>query len=369
MIGALALANWERWKVGSVSRQKKDALFELACRIALLAEEARGSGEGKALAKAAEAERRKCLRFGIEALAGGADAEALDQAYEAEPSMKDLEAGDLLELNLVRAGLKGIALGEHPFIVMRRMTAVLGPDYFDKASVWMTDRLKRRRAKPMALLVPGDFPDVVRTLALDGHSLERVMREGGRGLASAALAGCPQESVELAKPLFGKIGGAVLEDDALYLRGHLSGDEIAQAQSAILELISNLEEGGEVELGEDDELYGDPDFVGELTRAILALDERSLKLVLKAPDPRLLAMAMQGMEPEAHERILSFLAKKDERRVLDAVDSMILLPRREIEEAARALASRIIDTIKKGQVPSAPQIAQFERIRDWPRMD
>lgn len=369
MISALAQADWGRWKAGPVSRQKKDALFELACRIALLAEEARSNGEGKAIAKAAQAERRKSLRFGLEALSGGADAEALEQAYEVEPSMKELEAGDLLELALVRIGLKGIALGEHPFVVMRRMTAVLGPDYFDKSSAWMADRLKRRRGKPMSLLVPGDFPDVVRTLALDGHSLERVLRAGGRGLASAALAGCPQESVELAKPLFGKIGGAVLEDDALYLRGRLSGDEIAQAQAAILELISSLEEGGEVELGEDDELYSDPDFVGELTRAVLSLDERALRLALKNPDARLLAMAMQGMEPEAHERILGFLPKKEERRVLDAVDSMILLPRREIEEAARGLADRVIEALKKSQGPQAAQIPLFERIRDWPRMD
>ena len=91
MIGVLAIADWDRWKVASVSRQKKDALFELACRIALLAEEVRANGEAKTLAKAAEAERRKCLRFGLEILAGGADAEALDQAFEAEPSMTALE--------------------------------------------------------------------------------------------------------------------------------------------------------------------------------------------------------------------------------------------------------------------------------------
>ncbi len=370
MIEGLTRVDLSQWKVGQVSRQKKDALFDLACRIGLLCSEARTKGQGPAASKAAPAERRKSLRFGLELLENGADEEALEQAFNEECKGSKLEGGDLLEYAMVLAGLKSFLGGEHPFIALRRMSAFLGLEYFDKASAWMTDSLKRRRVeKPMTLLVPGDFPDVIRTLALDGHSLERVLRGGGRGLASAALAGCPQESIELAKPIFGKIGGAVLEDDALYLRRHLSGDEIAQAQSALLELISNLEEGGELELTEEEELYGEPDFVEELTKAILGLDERDLKPALKNYDPRLLAMAMQGMQPEAHERILKMLAMKDERRVLNAVDSMILLPRREIEEAARSLAERIIITLKKTQGDNSPQMRQFARIRDWPTVD
>jgi len=370
VISGLTRVDWNSWKLGQVSRQKKDALFDLACRLALLCSESRTKGQSTVVSRAADSERRKSLRFGFELLENGSDEESLEQGFEEECRAEGLEGGDLLEYTMVLAGLKSLERGEHPFIALRRMTAFLGTEYFDKAGSWMKDYLKRRKAdKPMTFLVPGDFPDVVRTLALDGHSLERVLRAGGRGLASAALAGCPQESVELAKPVFGPLGGAVLEDDAQYLRRHLSGDEISQAQSALLELITNLEEGGELELTEEEELYGEPDFVDELTRAVMSLEERDLKPALKNYDPRLLAMAMQGMQPEAHERILGMLPKKDERRVLNAVDSMILLPRREIEAAARTLAERIIGSLRKTQGGDSPQIPQFARIRDWPTVD
>ena len=364
MIGALAAADWERWKSGPVSRQKKDALFELACRIAQVAEAVRVSEE-RAFAEAARLERRKPLRYGLELLASGADAEALAHAYELEPVFKDLDPGTRLELALTKAGLAGAADREHAFIAMRRMCAFLGPEYYEKAGAWMAERVRKRRARAQKLLVPGELPDVVRTLALDGVSLERALRAAGRSLASAALAGCPQESVDLAKPAFGRIGGAVLEDDAAYLRGKLSGEEIAQAQGAFIEVVQGLEAGGEVELGEEEELYNDPAYVKELSLALLCLDEKSLKLLLKDVEDKLLATAMQGMEPSVHERILALLPKKSQRRILDAIDASILLPRREIEEAGRSLSLLVLARAEIS--PGAPGdcLERFARVRDW----
>ena len=207
MTRALATADWARWKDVQVSRQKRDALFDLACKMALLAETAREE-DNAGLAAAAAVERRKTLRFGLDLLAQGQDAESLDQAYELEPVFRELDPGTRLELTMVRKGLVSIAAREHPFVALRRMTAFLGFEYFEKAETWMAERIRRRKKRNQPLLVPGDLPDVIRNLAVDGASLERALREGGRSLASAALAGCPQESLDLAGPRFGAIGGA-----------------------------------------------------------------------------------------------------------------------------------------------------------------
>jgi hypothetical protein len=373
MIATLVNADWSRWKASPVSRQKKDALFELSCRIALIAESARlddssGRKTNAGLAGAAKAERRKTLAFGLEILAEGGDAESLDQAFELEPVFRDLDAGTKLELALVRKGLLSIASREHPFVTLRRTTAFLGPEYFDKSSAWMSERLRKRKKRNLPLLVPGELPDVVRALAAEGRSLERALREGGRSLAAAALAGCPQESIDLAAPAFGPLGGAVLADDAVYLRGKLSSEEISQVQSAFLEVLQGLEDGGEVELNAEEELYGDPSFVEEISRAVLEVDDKALKASIRGVDARLLAMAMQGMQPSAHERILGLVTKKEVRRVLDAIDAMILLPRREIEDAGRAFARGLLGALEKagGGAVSGDAVERLSRIRDWP---
>ncbi len=382
MIATLLNADWGRWKAAPVSRQKKDALFELACRMALIAEAVRaddGSGRKRAnsLAAAAKAERRKTLAFGLDILAEGGDAESLDQAFDLDPVFRDLDAGTRLELGMVRKGLLSMIAREHPFINLRRTTAFLGPEYYEKAGAWMLERIKRRKRKSQPLLVPGEMPDVVRSLASEsgGHErglgLERAMRAGGRSLASAALAGCPQESIDLAAPVFGSLGGAILADDALWLRGRLSSEEISQAQSAFTDIVQGLSDGGELALNGEEELYGDPDFIAEITRVVLGMDEKPLKTFLRNVEARLLAMAMQGMEPEAHERILGLLTKKEQRNVLDALDAMILLPRREIEDAGRAFARGLITAIERllPTASSSDSMEKLTQIRDWQRAE
>lgn len=363
MIRSLVQVDWARWKMAPVSRQKKDALFELACRICAIADRARAE-DSAGLVAAAAAEKRKSLAFGLELLAEGADAEALDQAYELEPVFRDLDPGTRLELALVRKGLLSIAAREHPYVTLRRATALLGPEYFEKTSAWIGDQLKKRKRKNQPLLIPGELPDVIRSLAADKPSLDRALRTGGRSLASAALAGCPQESLDLAAPCFGKLGGAILVDDSIYLRGKLSSEEISQAQSAFLEILHGLSDEGAVELG-GEELYGDPSFVAELTRLVLLVDEKPLRSSVRGVDARLLAMAMQGMEPPAHERILGLLSKKEEKRVLDAIDAMILLPRREIEDSGKALARSLVAALGKGSGGQGDITERLVLLTDW----
>jgi hypothetical protein len=363
MIKALAAAAPDRRVVLKASRQKKDALFEMAGRIALIAEESRLT-QGKALAAAAKAERRKPLRAGLGLVAGGTDAETLDRGLERDFPAPD--QGLALELRLVRVGLRGILAGEHPFVLMRRLCAILGPEYHEKASVWMLSRVKRRRYRPDSLVVPGELPDLLRSLALAPPSLEKAVRGAGREIAAGALAGCPQESIDLVKPLFGTIGGVVLEDDAAFLRSKLSGDEIAQAQAAFIEIARSLEEAGELDVGDFRGTETDPAFVAELTKAIMSADERILKQVLRSSRGCDLVDAMQGMEPRAHDRILGVLTKKEERLILDAIDDSNPLSRLPIMDAGKELAASLRAALKASKTGKAEELERLTRLCEWP---
>jgi len=365
VIRAITEAVWDEIaRPAGVSRQKKDAIFELACRVAAIAERSRESG-GASLAKDAADERRKLLRFGLELLAEGADAAHIDFAFRHSPITLELDAGTKLELAAVRAGLVALAGGKHPSFVLRRRTAYLGPEYFDTAGEWLAEKTKKRKRRDQSLLVPGDLPDLVRSLALDPRSLERTIRSAGRSLSVAALAGCAQESVDLVAGFYGHIGAAAFEDDAAFQRGKLSGDEIGQAQNAFAEVVKNLEAEGELELGPEDEFANDPAFIHELTRAVMALDERTLRTVFKEGDSRILALAMQGLEPRAHERILGLLPNRVARRLLDAVDDAAILPRRDVLLAGKTLAEAVLANAALRKSGPNEALASFERVRDW----
>jgi hypothetical protein len=363
MIEAIAEAASGFFDASKVSRQKKDALFELATRICSLAADARSSE--KAIEKAAETERRKALKAGLEILATGADPEAFDRAFaQAEPKEWDDDPGSELEWLLVRAGLRGIAADEHYSVVMRRMTAFLGGEYYDKAEDWLSDRAKRRRAKGESLVFPGELPDVIRILAMDKRNLERVLRAAGHEISAAALAGCPQESMDLARPLYGKIGAAALEDDAARMRVHLSSDEIEQAQAAFLEVLRNLDERGELHLGPEDELVADPAYVATITKAILGIDQAIIKGAFRQAEGALVATAMQGMEPEAHDHILGALSKKETKRILDAIDEADPLPKRAVQGAGKLLAERLFEAASAAKAPKAT-LERLAAVRDW----
>ena len=362
MIRAIVEVARDALDVAKVSRQKKDALFELAARVGVLAEQARSSSS--ALARAADKERRKPLKAGLELVAAGAGGDGLDRGLEASVPRPRADAGAELEWVLVRAGLRGIAADEHYSVIMRRMTAFLGPEYFDKAETWLADRAKRRKTRTEVLVVPGELPDVIRILAMDKRNLERALRAAGRDIAAAALAGCPQESMDLVRPLFGKIGAAALEDDAAQLRSRLSGDEIEQAQATFLEVVRSLEERGELRLSPEDELTADPAFVAAITKAVLGLDSSVLKGAIHSAQGVLVAKAMQGMEPVAHDHILEALTKKEIKRILDAVDNSDPLPRHAVQDAGKELAARLFEVAGHSKTPKAA-LERLAVVRDW----
>ena len=304
------------------------------------------------------------LKAGLELVATGADAATLDRGLAVSVPRPRMDPGAELEWMLARAGLTGLAAYEHYSVIMRRMTAFLGLDYYDKTEAWLAERAKRRRSRTESLVIPGELPDVIRILAMGKRNLERAMRASGRDIAAAALAGCPQESVDLAKPLFTKIGAAALEDDAAHLRSRLSGDEIAQAQAAFLEVVRSLEERGELRLGSEDELSADPAFVAALTKAVLGLDPSLLKSAFRVAEGSLVATAMQGMEPEAHDRILETLSKKDINRILDAIDDSDPLPRRAVQGAGKELALRLFEAAAAAKSPRSV-LERLAAVRDW----
>jgi hypothetical protein len=345
-----------------VSRQKTDALFELAVRIGLLAEQSRSSET--VLAKAAAAERRKSLKTGLDLVAAGANAEAIDGAFAVAAPQPEADPGAALEWMLVRAGMRGIAADEHYSVVMRRMTAFLGPAYFEKTEDWLLERSKRRRNRPESLVVPGELPDVIRILAMDKRNLERVLRTSGRDIAAAALAGCPEESMDLVRPLYGRIGTTALEDEATRLRSSLSGDEIVQAQTAFLEVLRNLEEHGELRLGPEEELSADPAFVSAITKAVLGVDMAVIKSAFRQTDGALISAAMQGMEPEAHDHILAALPKREIKRILDAIDNADPMPRCAVQSAGRGLAERLFEAAAAVKASKAV-LERLAVVRDW----
>jgi hypothetical protein len=365
MIEAIAEASRGFLDAPKASRQKKDALFELACRVALVAQESRFSD--KAIDKAVASERRKLLKAALAMVANGASSEDIASAMAPVPKsggQGDDDPGIELERAMVDSGCRALANNEHYSVVMRRMTAFLGPEYFDKAEAWLTERSKRRKARAESLVVPGELPDVIRILAMDKRNLERALRASGRDIAAAALAGCPQESMDLARPLYGKIGAAALEDEAAHQRARLSGDEIAQAQAAFLEVLRNLEERGELRLGPEEELSADPAFVAALTRAVLGLDAAVIKGAFRQAEGALVATAMQGMEPQAHDRILEVLSKKEMKRILDAIDDTDPLPRHAVQGAGRELAERLFEAAGAAKAPKAA-LEKLAIVRDW----
>ncbi len=362
MIRAIVEAARDSLDAQKVSRQKKDALFELAARIGLLAELSRGGVA--AIAKASATERRKPLKAGLELVAAGTSAEGLDLGLEASVPRPRSDPGAELEWVLVRSGLRGIVEDEHYSVIMRRMTAFLGPEYFDKTEAWLAERVKRRKSRAENLIVPGELPDVIRILAMDKRNLERALRASGRDISTAALAGCPQESLDLARPLYGKIGAAALEDDASHLRSRLSGDEIEQAQATFLEVVRSLEERGELRLGPEDELSADPAFVAALTKAVLGLDSSLIKGAFRGVEGALLATAMQGMMPEAHDRILGSISKKEIKRILDAIDDSDPLPRRAVQGAGSELAHRLFEAAADAKA-ARPVLERLAAVRDW----
>jgi hypothetical protein len=363
VIRALTARTAGQWEAPAASRQKRDALFELATRIAIIAERSRAF-EREALAEAALVESRKILRTGLELASAGAEIEAIEAAFASNPAFSPREPGEALELAVTLVGLKGLLGREHPYSIMRRMSARLGIEYFDKTDAWILSRLGRRRIRSEPLIVPGELPDIIRALALDRRSLERSLRAAGRELAAAALAGCPQESIDLAKPFFGKIGGAILEDDVAHLRARLSGDEISEAQATFIEVVRGLVESGRLLLGEEADFSASAAFVSALTRAVLSLDDRVLRAGLRGLDGKVLAVAMQGMEPTAHDRILGVLTKRDERRLLDAIDDASPLEGRDIQEAGRKFSAKLLAAAKAG-VTTREALDRLAQIKDW----
>jgi flagellar motor switch protein FliG len=170
--------------------------------------------------------------------------------------------------------------------------------------------------------------------------------------------------MDLVKPLYGRIGATALEDEAARLRSSLSGDEIAQAQTAFLEVLRNLEERGELRLGDEAELTADPAFVSAITRAVLGVEAAVIKGAFRQVGGAIIATAMQGMEPEAHDRILEALPKKEIKRILNAIDDSDPMPRHAVQDAGKALAERLFEAAAVAKATRSV-LEKLAAVRDW----
>jgi hypothetical protein len=73
---------------------------------------------------------------------------------------------------------------------------------------------------------------------------------------------------------------------------------------------------------------------------------------------------MQAMEPEAHDRILAALPKKEIKRILSAIDNADPMPRRAVQGAGQALSERLFEAAAAAKAPRAA-LERLAIVRDW----
>lgn len=194
------------------------------------------------------------------------------------------------------------------------------------------------------LIIPGDMPEILSHYSRMKSGLERSVRTAGMELSAAALAGCPRENILAVKRIFGAIGGAIFEDNLISARNRLSSDELEDAQNAFLELLQATEISETAETDKEQQEYKsiDTSIVRDLTDLVIELDPKVLKAIGSAMSPTDLASLLQGMEPLAHERILSLIGTSKEKRVIDSLESSSPLDDVAMLREAQIFAQRIL---------------------------
>ncbi|MEN6477107.1 MAG: hypothetical protein ABFC75_03855 [Rectinema sp.] len=362
---AVAMAGDDRDPVPpQVSGRKKSALFTLAERFALAAEKA-AIEDSSAWAVAAESESRKSLRIVLNALAAGTHPDAVQPALAQAGFAGSADPGDRLESDMLAAGAVEALRGSHPYILMRVMTARLGPEYYEKTTEWILERIKRRKYVENEFFVPGDLPEVLARLEKIPGKLELALRMAGREMSAAALCGCPAESIVAVLAPCGRIGGAILEDSMRAYRAKLSTEEIADAQAAFADLARELDEPKAHTEPVEPEDVPDPGLVEDLTDLILELDPKLLRTVALSMDPKKLASLLQVMAPAGHDRMLTTIGPMRESRVINALDAAQPLGSFELTREAQVFAQKILAAaVPKGKTrgKTIPLPAKVRRL-------
>jgi hypothetical protein len=327
----------------ALSQRKRLFLLEMAKRFETAVETAQKAGKDSYLSSMSE-EKRKPIKLAFSLLASLTQITQIRSAFVSAGLLSSNDFGDRVESEMIILGTEQAVKTVHPYVILQTMSSFLGLEAVKSAEEWLVDKVRHRKVRIDELIIPGDMPDILAHYSHLKGQLEHGIRTAGMELSAAALAGCPRENIAAVKKLFGTIGGAIFEDSLLLARNRLSSDELADAQNAFLELLrtSEISDSKTVDSEQTDYKTIDKDMSRDLTDLVLELDPKVLKTIASGMAPTDLASLLQGMEPLAHDRVLSLLGTIRENRVIDALESSAPLDDISLLREAQIFAQRVL---------------------------
>ncbi|MCE1194955.1 hypothetical protein LWX53_00435 [bacterium] len=349
----------------ALGARKAASCLESAKRFSLALDKYRAGGKER-LAEDMREEKRRLLKFAYSVVAASMPAEQVRRAFASAGFIGKAAPQEECEAEILIAGVKLALKNAHPIVAMRAMTAYLGFSVFDDAEAWILEHFGDRRGGGEELIIPGDLPDMLIGREASPGAISQAARIAGPQLVAACLAGCPKEAIDYVLSLICTPVGAILLDGEIRgARNRLSSEELSDAQSAFLELLSSIGGDSKPQAGEEGQWSPEIDrsLVADVSALILELDEHLLKTVLTALDPKLLASLMQAMEPMAHDRLLSTIAPGRSRKVLDALERAVPLSNIELTRSAQLFAQRVLAELAPKTKPFGKSLSLPARLR------
>ncbi|MHB0896969.1 MAG: hypothetical protein ACYC1A_05395 [Spirochaetales bacterium] len=322
--------------------------LESAKRFVLAVRQYQAGGKEQLLATMHD-ERRKLHKFAYSIIASSSPVEYVRSAFEIAGLSGKAAAQDECEAEMLITGTQLALKNAHPIVIMRAMTAYLGFSVFDTVEKWLIEQFGHEDAQDEVLIIPGELPEIIPAKSTDPGLVTQAVRLAGPQLVAAALAGCPRETIDYLKSLaYSDLGGILLDSDIRIARNRLSSEELSDAQSAFLELLTSFQNEPGSAMGREDEEWPmdvDEDLVSDISNLILELDEHVLRSVISGLDPKLAASLIQAMEPIAHDRLFSSIASNKGKKILDALEASTPLSTNELTRRAQVFAQKVLSEI------------------------
>jgi len=236
----------------------------------------------------------------------------------------------------------------HPIAVMRAMTAYLGFSVFNDTEAWLVQKFGAKRRDDDELIIPGDLPDTIFSFSDNTGLIDLAVRLAGMQLLSAALAGCPRETITvIEEAAFSPLGAIVVDEELRNARSRHASEELSDAQDAFPVLMGSVKDLSPRLETEEERWKGsvNTELVSEISQLILELDNRVLKSVVSNLDTRLVASLIQAMEPIAHDRLFSCVASSKGKKILDALEASAPLGENELTRKAQIFAQKVLSEI------------------------
>lgn len=341
-----APAGEDRLTAFRLTEKDVSSLLETAKRFALSVLQYRQGGN-ETIVAAIRDEKSKAVRFAYSLLISRTPPHHVREAFVSAGFSNLPSKKEACEVYMLIAGVSYALNNAHCIVLMEAMCAFLGLEASEAAEKWMIQDLPRGRKRESELIMPGELPEVLVSRCREPGVIDLALRLTGLQFVAAALAGCPDETIGAVKAQYSELGARMLEEEIGNSYDRLSTDEIADAQSALLELVDSIQREKLV-VSRDEEaavMNIDSDLVSDITNLVLELDEKLLKTVATAMDPRSLAMLIQAMEPLAHDRLLFTMGKSKESKVLNALEISVPAANVDLVRKAQLFAQNILAAV------------------------